>query len=804
MACSDRGWIVVIGVFLLALVSVASSVHTLARLQTVAIAAFNEGRPLSLSRLWASLGPVDALLAGLSAAVLALLIYLEWRRRALSEFLLAATPWQSFALLTIIVAWLGQAYLFPGVLLGGDTGSHIARFLEVREGFATGTLPQWTNFDYLGSPLLGFTGPLLYVVGGALDLLVHDPVVTAKILLFATHLAAGWVFYSLLLRLGINRVAAMLAAIGFAGSFAALHLFLYRGVFPQSFTIIFLVLVFYAAEGMMRTAGSLWRDWLIFALSVGGLIVNHQPHALFAGLYLGLFGVASLILGRWDWSRLWALATAGIVGIGISLVAVVPIIAEASWVMIDPEGGFFRLHLPTWMRLLHLVVWNNTLTIRGFDYWAYLGIVLVGLAIVGSFSASRGRLGPQYRRLASAVVPGLAVSFFLYNPVVRDVIFILFFGGILAALGLEWLARTARPGSRLPLAIAIALVLDVASTSVQPIARRDKAFLIDSGIYLARVAPNERVAEIYLARDGSFQVDIGPGAGPLSAYAMVQRVSGHHNMAATPIHNYAETIIQMAAQDLRRDGRVGAVTLPLLRLLNVTRIICFSPSAAGCPDRFIEANEEGPLGRVVHIAGASPAIFSRRLVSLEPPPGLDKPMLWVADFESNPPASQVSRIEDFLNNYLREAGIVSTSSFASALPVRAVPAAGSASAESDTLQAAVSRNSVSLQNVEMQIMASGRGYAQLSYPWYPANEILVNEKPVAPLRGALDFLVVPIQAGTNDIIMRPITTPIRHYSAIASAVMLIVACFFSALIAFGERRGRWRRAFGEGRGSPRL
>ncbi len=793
---TERGWDAVLGVLLLALASAAASLHTLERLKNVAVTAVNEGRPLSLSSLWAALGPVDALLAGLSAAALAFLIYLEWRRRALSGFLLAATPWQSFALLTIIVAWLGHAYLFPGVLLGGDTGSHIARFLEVREGFAAGTLPQWTNFDYLGSPLLGFTGPFTYVVGGALDILVHDPVVTAKILLFSTHLAAGWVFYALLLRLGIGRVAAMLAAIGFSGSFAVLHLFLYRGVFPQAFTIIFLILVFYAAEGMMRAAGSLWRDWLIFALSVGGLIVNHQPHALFAGLYLGLFGAASLVLGRWDWSLLWALATAGIVGVGVSLVAVVPIIVEASWVMINPEGGLFQLHLPTWTRLLHLVVWRNTRTTWGFDNWAYLGIVLVGLAIVGGLVAWRGRLGPEPRRLASALAPGLAISFFLYNPVVRDVIFIVFFGGILAALGFEWLARTARQGSRLPLAVAIALALDVASTSVQPVARSDKVFFIDAGLYLARVAPNQRFAEIDLERDGSFHADIGPGSGPISAYAMVQRVAGHHNMAATRVHNYAETIVEMGARDLRRDGRLGMPTLSLLRLLNVTRIICFSPVAAGCPDRFVQVSEDGPLGRVVRIAGASPAIFSQRLVTLTPPPGLDKPMLWAEDFIGNPPAPLVSVIEGFLNTYLRDAGIVSTSSFASALPVRDISAARSAPAGSDPWQAAVSRYSVVLQKVEMQIMASGPGYAQLSHPWYPANEVRINGKPVAPFRGAFDLLVVPIQAGTNDIEIRPVTTPVRHYSAIASAAMLIIACVFTALIAFGERRGRWRRGSG--------
>ena len=49
------------------------------------------------------------------------------------------------------------------------------------------SIDHW-NYQYLGSSLLGFTGPLTYVVGGAMDVVVRDPVVTAKGLLLALHL----------------------------------------------------------------------------------------------------------------------------------------------------------------------------------------------------------------------------------------------------------------------------------------------------------------------------------------------------------------------------------------------------------------------------------------------------------------------------------------------------------------------------------------------------------------------------------------------------------------------------------------
>jgi hypothetical protein len=457
--------------------------------------------------------------------------------------------------------------------------------------------------------------------------------------------------------------------------------------------------------------------------------------------------------------------------------------------MIDPEGGLFRFHLPTLERLGHLVIWRDTRTTYGIDYWAYLGIVLVGLAIVGGWVALRGRLGPERRRLAWAVAPGLGACFVLYNPVVRDVMYIVFFVGILAALGLEWLAVAVRPGSRLLLITATVLLIDVASTSVQPVARSDKQFLIDAGLYLARIAPDERIAEIDLGSDGSPAVNVGPGSGPLSAYATVQRIAGHHNMAATHVHNYAVTILEMMERDLRRDRRVAEPTLSLLRLLNVTRIICFTATAVGCPDSYAQAAAEGPLGRVVHVADGSPVVFSRHLVALAPPPGFDKPMLWAEDYENVPANPVVQRIEDYLGRYLQEAGIVWSSRMAAALPVRSVAPVGQSNDSDDAAwHAALSRYAVSLQGETMRIEASGPGYAQLTHPWYPASVVRINGRTVTPFEGAFDLLVVPLETGVNDIDVEPMTTPLRLYSAAASAAMLLFAGLVAAFLALAEKR----------------
>jgi hypothetical protein len=770
----------------LALASGALSLAALSHVVNAALALAAADKPIALGRLVAVLRLEDLALAAVTLVLVGVVAWWEWRGRAVSHMLSGLDPRQGFAVLTIVVAWCGQAYLFPGVLLGGDTGSHIARFLEMRRGFDAGAFPQWTNYDYLGSSLLGFTGPLTYIIGGAVDVVVRDPVATAKLMLFCSHLVAGWVFWALLLRLGFAALPALVAAIAFAGSFALLHLFLYRGVFPQQFTIIFLAVVFYAAEGLMRGLPGRGRDWLIFALSTAGLIVNHQPHALFCGLYLGLFGAASVACGRWQIRRLGLLASAGIMGVAISVFAVIPILAEADWVMIDPEGRLLGLQAPTLARLFDLVVWRDWRTTWGTDYWAYVGIVCVTLAFVGGWAALSHRLGDDRRALAVAALPCMIASFFLHDPVVRDIIFIVFFAALYAALGMEWIAAQAKPGSRIVLIVSFAAVLDVASTSIQPVARTDKGFLIDAGRYLEAEAANQRILEVEVGRDKSIAVNIGPSSGPISFYSTVERVAGHHNMAATRVHNYAETIAKLAERDLHRAGRLSPETESLVGLVDVTRIVCLGSFAMGCPARFAATAPEPPLGAVVRVPDAAPAVFGRTLVALAPPPGLDKPMLWSEFYDDDPPHPQVTGIIDFLHRYLRAMRIDPATDLAAAIPVRSLPD-GLPPPASDAWHPRMTAYQVGLQRVAMTVVSDAPGYVQLSHPWFPASQVRINGLPVAPLEGAIDLTVVPIAAGENAIEIGPVVTPVRAISNIVSAVSIALA--FAVAGGLGLRRG---------------
>lgn len=788
-----RAWTVVGVVAAFVAVLVFLSLHGLATVKDAAVFLVLHHRPLSLAGVLQGLGWADALAALAALGFAVWLIWLE-RRRRVSGFL-AQAPGAAYAVAgTVVLAFLAHSYLYAGLLLGGDSGSHISRFLEVARGLEQGALPQWTNDQYLGSPLLGFTGPLTYVVGGALDFVLRDAVLTAKILLFVLDIACGWLCYALLRRLGLARFGASIGALAYTGAFAHLHLFLFRGVFPQAFTICFFLAVFLAAEGIMRAGaerpGRRWADWALFAFATGGLIVTHQPHAVFVALYLGVFGLASLALGRWRLAGALHLVSAGLVGVVMAAVAVLPILAEAGWVMIDPDGGLVRFQVPTLTRLLNLVVWRNTRTTWGTDYWAYVGIVLLVLCAIGLVHTLRHPRRSAQTRLVVAVLPCLILSFFLANPVVRDIIFLLLFLAIPAAVGAERVVLYFSACPRAALVVLGLLLLDLTSTSIQPVARTDKGFLVAEGQYLARVAPERRVVDASVAPDGSVTLGIGPGGKPMSYDATVQRVAGNHNMAATRVHNYAVTIVKMAEQDLNRDGRLSPDVAKLLAVLNVARIVCNDAVAAGCPVRLAGLRDEGPLGRVVPIAEATPVLFSRQLVELRPPDGLDKPMLWLEQF--TPPVPQVTRIEAFLRAYLAAVRPDLATDVAAAIAVQAIAPPGAASSGAvppGEWRPELREYRVSLQRVTAVVQSDRAGYVQLAHPWFPSNKVLVNHRPTASMVGAWHLLVVPIQAGVSVIEVVPTTTPIRSLSAWISLFGVLVGLLVP-LVGVWRHRGR--------------
>lgn len=784
---ADRFWRAVLLLGVLCAAAAFLSLYSVGNLKDQVVALTLHGQGLTATHLFSVLGLPDALGAAVGLTALAAAVWLEMRERLFSRFVDEAPDRAFLTLFGILLAWLGHAYLFSGILLAGDTGTHIARFHEIRMGLTQShALPGWTNFQYLGSSLLGFIGPLTYVVGGVLDYFIQDASTTAKLLLFALHIIAGWLCFALFRRLDLSRFAAAIGALAYAGSFAHLHLFLYRGVFPQAFTICFLLAAFFTAEGVMRAARVPWLQWALFALATAALIINHQPHAPFVAIYLALFGAVRLATGHWRLAALPGLAAAGLLGALMSMVAVLPVLAESSWVMIEPANSLVSLKLPTGQRLINLVMWRNTRTTWGTDYWAYLGLVALVLAGVATLAAVRKRFAGERAALVLAVLPCLALSLFLSNPVVRDIMFMLLFVAILAAIGADVLRERLASWPRAGLALLALLLLDLSSTAIQPVARNDKQFQIDAGRYLEAAAPGERVIEVTLDGKGRIDADIGPDAGAISYDALVQRVAGYHNMAATRVHNYAETAVKLAEADLRQTGVIAPHEADLLALFNASRVYCTSPVANGCPARFAGARPEGPLGLVVPIPGASPVLFSRRIVAARPRADLDKPMFWADDFAKGD--ARIAQTAAYMRAYLEQARPDWSNRQAAALPVLAMPEGAVLAPDSARWSPRLESYVVAVSTVTAVISADSPGYMQLSHPWFPGNTVRVNGALVQPLEGALHLAVVPIAAGTSRIEIAPAQTPVRQLAAVLSLAALLVTVLIALAGGYRQRR----------------
>ena len=748
----------------------AASLYSVDDLAHRAVALWAAGRPIRIASLLPVLGPVDALLALGAMAAAVTLAWMEWRSAALTRLLREGTRGQFALLLGAVLIWLAQYCFVPGVLLGGDTATHITRFFEVSQALAAGHLPLWTNDQYLGSPLLSFTGPLTYLLGGAANVLIGNAMVTGKVFLLATKLLTGIAFYRLLRRFGLARAAGLAGAAGLVGSFSYVHLFLYRGVYPQALTILFLVLLFHAAEGLMTTLRTRAGDWALFALTTAAMIVNHQPHALFAAFYLGIFGLVSLLAGRWHARGLFGLVGAGVVGVITSLFAVIPIITQAGWVMIEPGSAFFRLRLPTLIRLWHLVMWRDTRTTWGTDYWAYLGIVLLVLAVTGALAAVSRRLDPPRRQIAFACLACLPPALVVWNPVVRAIMFILFFVAILGALGVQRLFESGTWRGRAMTLALVALLLDVGSTAVQPVARTDKGFLISAGHAIAAWRPQARVVEMPLGPHGRLHGSVGPNATPMSYVADVERVAGTHNMAATRVHNYAITTVKLAQHDLTMRGRLSTATARLLAMLNVRAVVCWSSEHMGCPVR-LSPTADGVLGDVIPVPGPSPVLFAARVVALKPSPRFDKPMLWDADFAPVSHNPVVLGIDRFLHRWekVTDPGL---DGMAAALAVRQLPTNAAISAPG--WRAHLVSYHVGLQRVQIRLRTSGPGYAQLAFPDYPGTLVSVNGDQVIPLQGATNLMVLPLPAGALRITLTPVMTVWERVSAAISLFGLLL------------------------------
>jgi len=98
------------------------------------------GLVFNLLPVWAYLW-LAGLLIGLGQ-----LLRLEWRTCAVSTGLGEARGLPFLMLALALSVWFAQAFLYPGLLLGGDTAFHVSRIAHFRYGLEEGKAIFWNNY----------------------------------------------------------------------------------------------------------------------------------------------------------------------------------------------------------------------------------------------------------------------------------------------------------------------------------------------------------------------------------------------------------------------------------------------------------------------------------------------------------------------------------------------------------------------------------------------------------------------------------------------------------------------------------
>jgi uncharacterized membrane protein len=272
-------------------------------------------------------------------------------------------PARPITRIIVVAAWailLNMVFLaLPNFIRGGDAAFHIFNTQQFATGLREGVLyPRWFGDFYngFGAPVGIAYAPLTYY-GGSLFMLLGLPVFWALKLLLTTTLVIGG--------LGMYRLASRFLPI--TGALAAALLYqampyyvvdLYsRAALGEYIGFAWLPFIFLFAYQCINRQRIL--DCGLLAFTLGGLVLTHILTAYMTVMALGIFAIALIAQEPRGWiSKIVRLVVAGVVGIGLAAVYVLPLLSETSYLntahLTETSFGNYQ---------------NNFL----FNAWDYLG-----------------------------------------------------------------------------------------------------------------------------------------------------------------------------------------------------------------------------------------------------------------------------------------------------------------------------------------------------------------------------------------------------------------------------------------------
>ena len=724
------------GVFL-ALTAV--SLTTVERLKYLVLADRAAATP---ARLLAALHLSDFALIGIGAACGLAVLMLEIFRRGLSRLLSGEAPLPLALAAAAMLLWFAHALLAPGLIVTGDGGTHVARVNHLAMAIRDGSSLYWDNYFFAGGTLLQFTGPLFHWLATAITLAVGDPTTGVKIAAVACRFAAALAMFAFLRRAGFGRTAAVLGCLFFAGSFFVTYMVSIRSTFPQIIILATIPAMLYGIECVLAAPRVLGRGWIVLCLAAIALIGDHPPTAVMAAVLLGLYVLARIGLAGWRFTPVPPLVlAAAVIALG-SAFFLVPFALEQKWTA-EPALGqpLFSLAWPRPGELLNYVIWDRAGT--GASYIAYIGLSVIACALAGAPLALRAPREPAGRLWLISVA--LAVlSLFCAGLYVRPSAFTFAFVCIAAAASVQLLHGAFPARTWIPTLIFAAFVLDVAPSALQPFTRTDMRPIEVAGQALAERAANERVLQVTPADD--FLLSVGPNSSPLQ-YARVQMLHGPHKPDATRAHNGIVAAIDLVADDLTAHPTLDAQSRLLLGMLNVGWVVGIDGPRMGLPPRFAGTIADPVLGPYWRLPEATPVLASGRFEQVARPAAFDAAPFWNGAFTSPAGRAAKAAVIDFVDRMGVDLAHRQAAAFLVPAPPTGAPWPAEGPAPSITLDA----YRVEPGRVRLTVTADRAGLLRLAHPTYPTQTVLRNGAPVAATGDVFSFVVLPIEAGRNDV-----------------------------------------------------
>ncbi len=738
-----------------------------------------------------SFDALDAVLFALFLISTTLLLYNEWRRRVLSDFLqhCFASPTRTVLLLVFSLLVCIRFYFSGGELSwAADASHHIVTSWLAAEAIAAGEAPVWTFFMGTGSPYLQNYGFAFFYLVGLADLVFRDLSLSLKLTMAAGHLISGLGMYFLVTGICGSRRAGFVAGLGYALCFwhtqqvlimGRLSLSLFYAVLPWAFHYVERVA---ASPRRMQAA-------LLGAVCVALLNFTHPGYGTYAMALLACYSLVRL------WSCRQRPDTRAIVGAGFLFFLLGAVFSSYLNAGMFFERALTKLHEfnvdqsgvpdPTWR---HLLGWSNLrfwlLPPQPYHwYGGYLGISLVLLTLGGGAVALRRRDGRPASCWVCLVLVALVIIAYRWPPLAalplvhafnasRYLLFLSFFLALAAGAGAYHLLshgpRTLAR-SRWYTILLLVLMIDLFPTTfVQPYCKADYSpcgsprDIFDP--VAAASAPFSQRGELpsYQAQwiatglnifrrqscmlyDGATPIAEALHPGELRtlqsftqpftdwAHGLLERMESPEQLTSHPQYEFL------------REG---------LYLLNTRYLIVSSGQ-----NRFAS----------VLSLGHSPIVVSGRLEGYD-------------DSDTGPGAisARIGADPEMDEAMARALEIIARTGVQRPLGSLACERILVRDLEGQrdlgtTPEARVVSHVVRRQEVEMKVEVSADCYARLAYAYFPYLRVSVDGKPVRPLQTAGRFMALPLEAGVHEIAIEARLSPLRRGLLALSAVSLVMA-----------------------------